>query len=79
MKRDKHKSSTRGKESEERWNEEEDMEFDLRFDLTVWISSKHQYCIAATLAYKSYKLGSQGDRYPLSALGPSQGHKEVDF
>jgi hypothetical protein len=55
------------------------MEFDLRFDLTVWISSKHQYCIAATLAYKSYKLGSQGDRYPLSALGPSQGHKEVDF
>jgi hypothetical protein len=34
MKKDKHKSSTREKENEERWNEE-DMEFDLRFTLIL--------------------------------------------
>jgi hypothetical protein len=72
----KHNNSTRGKEHEGRSNEEGDTGFGLEFTLTLqmWISSKQQNFLAATLDPNGSKLASQVDRYlNFSMLGVKSG------
>jgi hypothetical protein len=72
----KHNNSTRGKEHEGRSNEEGDTGFGLEFTLTLqmWISSKQQNFLAATLDPNGSKLASQVDRYlHFSVLGVKSG------